>query len=214
MEKKHVLFDLDGTIIDSGLGIKSGILYSLKAIGINDVNENILNEFIGPPLKDSYMKFFNLSEKEAINIVNIYREYYSEQGIYQASLYKGIETVILDLKSKGNDIILATSKPEIFAKKILDHFNLFEYFNFIGGATLDNKISHKNQVLEYVLNEFHINPKDGFMIGDTKYDILGGKLFSLNTIGVTYGYGSLEELKEVNADNIVTTPLDILKYIV
>ena len=146
-------------------------------------------------------------------MVNKYRQYYSEQGIYEAYIYEGIENVIKDLKDKENEIILATSKPEIFAKKILNHFNLIEYFDFVGGATLDHKISHKNEVLEYVLKECFINPQKGFMIGDTKFDILGGKLFYLNTIGVTYGYGSLEELKEAKADNIVNKPSEILEYI-
>ena len=213
MEKKYIIFDLDGTIIDSGLGIKNGIMYSLKSIGIQNVDENILNEFIGPPLKDSYMKFFDMSEQKAREMVNKYRQYYSEQGIYEAYIYEGIENVIKDLKDKENEIILATSKPEIFAKKILNHFNLIEYFDFVGGATLDHKISHKNEVLEYVLKECFINPQKGFMIGDTKFDILGGKLFYLNTIGVTYGYGSLEELKEAKADNIVNKPSEILEYI-
>ena len=213
MEKKYIIFDLDGTIIDSGLGIKNGIMYSLKSIGIQNVDENILNEFIGPPLKDSYMKFFDMSEQKAREMVNKYRQYYSEQGIYEAYIYEGIENVIKDLKDKENEIILATSKPEIFAKKILNHFNLIEYFDFVGGATLDHKISHKNEVLEYVFKECFINPQKGFMIGDTKFDILGGKLFYLNTIGVTYGYGSLEELKEAKADNIVNKPSEILEYI-
>lgn len=214
MEKKYIIFDLDGTIIDSGLGIKNGIIYSLKSIGIQNVEENILNKFIGPPLKDSYMRFFDLSEEKAKDMVNKYREYYSEQGIYEAYIYEGIEEVIKNLKEKENEIILATSKPEIFAKKVLNHFNLMDYFNFVGGATLDHKITHKNEVLQYVLKEYYINPQNGFMIGDTKFDILGGKLFDLNTIGVTYGYGSLEELKKANADNIVNKPEEILKYIV
>ena len=214
MDKKHIIFDLDGTIIDSGLGIKNGIKYSLKMLGIVDIKEEILDEFIGPPLMDSYRKYYNFSEKEAKEIIKKYREYYSEIGIYEGYVYDGIEKVINSLKNNGNDIILATSKPEIFAKKVLDHFKLSEYFDFIGGATLDYKISSKEDVLKYVLKEYNIDSNKGFMIGDTKFDILGGKYYNLNTIGVTYGYGSLEELIEAKADNIVNKPLEILNYII
>lgn len=210
MKRQFFLFDLDGTIIDSGEGIKNSIRYSLNKVGINENREDVLNTFIGPPLLDSYMKNYGFTREKAIEVVNIYREYYKKQGVYENTLYDGIVDVIKNLKAQDNKIILATSKPEIFAREVIKQHRLIDYFDFIGGATLDHKISHKNEVLQYILDNIKIEREKSFMIGDTKFDILGGRKFNLKTIGVTYGYGSLEELKESKADYIVNTPKEIL----
>ncbi|MDL2310723.1 HAD hydrolase-like protein [Peptostreptococcaceae bacterium OttesenSCG-928-C18] len=213
MEKKYILFDLDGTIVDSGEGIKNSIKYSLKKFGIEEKGDEVLNNFIGPPLADSYMKYFNLNEQEADKIVQIYREYYKDDGVYENKLYDGIVDVISELKLRGNNIFLATSKPLIFAKKVLEQHKLTSYFDFVAGATLDNKISEKKDVIKYIIDSNTLKASNAYMIGDTKFDIYGGKFFNFKTIGVTYGYGSYEELKEYKADFIVDSPKEILEIL-
>ncbi|WP_100065053.1 HAD hydrolase-like protein [Miniphocaeibacter massiliensis] len=213
MDKKYILFDLDGTIVDSGKGIKSSIKYSLKKLGIEENREEILNDFIGPPLIDSYIKHYNFSEEEADDIMQIYREYYKDNGLYENFIYEGIEEVICELKDKGNEIILATSKPEIFARRVLEQHKLTKYFDFISGATLDHKISKKTDVIKYILDNYRIEIEKAYMIGDTKYDILGGKSFGLKTVGVTYGYGSKKELEISRADYIVEDTYQIFEIL-
>lgn len=213
MTKKYVLFDLDGTITDSGEGIKNSIKYSLEKFGIEENREDILNSFIGPPLLNSYMDNYSFSVEKAEEVIKVYREYYSVKGLYENFLYNGIEDVIDSLKSQGNKIILATSKPEIFARKVLESHKLTKYFDFIAGATLDHKISKKDDVIKYVLDSYEVNIDKAYMIGDTKFDILGGNKFDLTTVGVTYGYGTLKDLKESKADFIVDTPKEILDII-
>ncbi|QQK07190.1 HAD-IA family hydrolase [Miniphocaeibacter halophilus] len=210
MKKQFFLFDLDGTIIDSGEGIKNAIRYSLNKEGIEENREEVLNSFIGPPLVDSYMENYNFTREKAIEVVNVYREYYGRYGVYENRLYDGIVDVIKKLKEQDNKIILATSKPEIFAREVMKQHKLTDYFDFIGGASLDHKIAHKNEVLQYIMDNIKIEKEKSFMIGDTKFDILGGRKFNLKTVGVTYGYGSLEELKESKADYIVNKPLELL----
>ncbi len=211
--KKYILFDLDGTIIDSGKGIKDSIKYSLKKVGIRESNEDVLNTFIGPPLLDSYMKNYGFNEEKAVEIVNIYREYYKDKGVYDNYLYDGIVEVLISLKDRGDNVILATSKPKIFAEKVLVQHGISKYFDFVAGATLDHKISNKDEVLQHIFNNVNIEISNGYMIGDTKFDILGGKKFDLNTIGVTYGYGTLNELQKSGADFIVENPKSILNII-
>ena len=214
MSIKNILVDLDGTIVDSADGIKNPINYSLNKIGIEENREEVLNSFIGPPLVDSYMKHYSMSEKEAEEIVEIYREYYKDNGLYENILYDGIVEVIQELKSKGNKIILATSKPKVFASKVLEQHNLTKYFDFVAGATLDHKISEKKDVIKYIIDNNDIEIDDTYMIGDTKYDILGGRFFNLKTVGVTYGYGTYQELKESKSDFIVDAPRKILNIFI
>lgn len=213
MDKKYILFDLDGTIIDSGNGIKDSIKYSLKKVGLKEDREEVLNTFIGPPLVDSYMKNYGFSEEKAIEVVDIYREYYKDKGVYDNYLYNGIVDVLMFLKEKNEKIILATSKPKIFAEKVLAQHGIEKYFDFVAGATLDHKISNKIEVLQYIFENVDIDINNGYMIGDTEFDILGGKKFGLKTIGVTYGYGSLKELEEAGADKIANKPEDVLELI-
>ncbi len=213
MNKKYILFDLDGTIVDSGEGIKKSIKYSLKDIGIIEDREDVLNDFIGPPLTDSYMKHYNLSIYEANAVIQTYREYYKDIGVFENVLYHGIEEVISSFKNKEYQIILATSKPEIFAKKVLDQHNLTKYFDFIAGATLDFSRATKIEVIQHILKNNKIDIKSAYMIGDTKFDILGGKEFGMKTIGVSYGYGNKKELEELGADNVVDTPRELLEIV-
>ena len=209
---QYYLFDLDGTLVDSGIGITRGVQYALKHMGIEVEDCRQLYPFIGPPLQDSFMDFFNLNETQAQEAIDYYREYYGATGLFENTVYPGIETVLDQLKSQGKMIALATSKPEAFAEQILAHYQLTDYFDYIGGATFDGVRSHKLDVIRYVLQALGNPASDQVvMVGDRKFDVLAGNELSLTTVGVLYGYGSQAELQTAQADYIISQPTDLLQ---
>nr|WP_294491525.1 HAD family hydrolase [uncultured Mediterraneibacter sp.] len=211
------IFDLDGTITDSGPGIMNSIRYALKKSGIAEPTEEVLRTFIGPPLHRQFQDVFHLSEEEGDMMVSMYREYYSEKGIFENSVYKGIPETLKQLKRTGIKILMATSKPEEFAKRIAEHFDFGKYFDFIGGACMDGSRTDKYEVIEYVMESCNISEsgrKRAIMIGDRKHDILGAKKAGIRSIGVLYGYGSREELESAGANVIAATPKEICEYFV
>ena len=204
MNYKYILFDLDGTITDSSEGITKSVEYALKSYGISVEDLNSLRCFIGPPLAESFEKYFNFNKEEAREAVEVYREYYSEIGIFQNKLYHGIPELLSKLKKQGKKVLMATSKPEVFAKQILEHFHLMKYFDFVGGSNLDGSRELKAEVIAYVLEEYKIkNLKEAVMIGDRKHDIIGAKELGMDSIGVLYGFGNKEEFQKASADYIV-----------
>ncbi|WP_294353812.1 HAD family hydrolase [uncultured Clostridium sp.] len=204
--KKYILFDLDGTLTDPMLGITKSVKYALDKFNIHVNGLDELCKFIGPPLKDSFMEFYNFSEEEAEKGVTFYRERYSTKGIYENIVYGGIERLLKELKDNNKTIIIATSKPTVFAKEIVDYFKLGKYFDFICGSNLDGTRSKKVEVIEYALKIAGVKDRsEAIMIGDRKHDIIGAKLAKLESIGVLYGYGDFEELKKSGADYIVET---------
>ncbi len=217
MEKtmyKYLLFDLDGTLTDSGLGITNSVMYALSKFNIDVCDRSLLYKFIGPPLKDSFERFYGFSDEQAELAVKYYRDYYIKQGIYENEVYDGIPDLLIRLKEKGKSIILATSKPEPFAADILRHFGLYGYFDFVAGATFDERRNKKADIIRYVLESFDITEKaSAIMIGDRYYDITGAKENGLDSLGVLFGYGSYEELKKAGANFIAHSPADILKYL-
>ena len=214
MTKKYILFDLDGTISNSAKGVLNGVLYALEKMGIKEEYDNLFS-FIGPPLFDEFKRRFNMTDDEANTAVKIYREYYTETGVYENCAYDGIADVIKKLHDNGKILILATSKPEKYAKIIMDNYGFSQYFYFIGGASLTDKSrNHKDAVIEYCLSECKItNPDECIMIGDREHDVNGAKKFGIETIGVLYGYGTEEELLSNGAKYIEKTPDEILKIL-
>lgn len=211
---KTVLFDLDGTITDPGIGITNSVAYSLRHYGINPPAREELYPFIGPPLKDSYMKYYGFSEEKATEAVEIYREYFRDKGIFENEVYEGVPEMLDTLRANGAYIILATSKPEEFAVRILKHFNLYDKFDFVCGNTMDEKRARKDLVIRYAIDSCNITDLyHTVMVGDRCYDILGGKDNGLKTIGVLYGYGSREELAESGADYLAESPEDVLRLV-
>ncbi len=209
-----VLFDLDGTIIDSGLGITNSVTYALKKYGIEVADRTELYKFIGPPLYKSFMNFYGFSEEEAHKGVDYYREYYNEQGVYQNDVYEGIEEVLQELYKRGKKIILATSKPEYFAKKILEHIGFAKYFTFIAGSEMSHTRVDKIEVMEYAFENCGITDySKAIMIGDREYDIVGANHFKMDSIGVLFGYGNREELENAGATHIVEKAMDVLDII-
>lgn len=198
-KKKVILFDLDGTLTDPMIGITKSVQYALKKYGIIEEDLWNLTKFIGPPLKESFMEFYGFSEEEGQKAVEYYREYYAPVGIYENKVYEGLEEMLAALKEKGLSLCVATSKPERFAKMILDHFHLDSYFDLIGGALMDGR-TDKAEVISYVLDQLDTKKEKVVMVGDREHDILGAKKNGLDSIGVLFGYGNEEELKEAGAD--------------
>ena len=206
MENKYsyVLFDLDGTVTDPEEGITKSVQYALQHFSIEVQERRELYKFIGPPLKDSFMEFYGFTEQQAGEALLKYRERFEVTGWRENVVYDGMEKLLRHLRSRGKRIMLATSKPEVFAEQILVYFGLRDYFDFVGGASLDGRRNYKADVIRYVLDANGISSREkAVMVGDRKFDILGAKEFGLETIGVLYGYGDREELTTAGADHLV-----------
>ena len=207
-----VLFDLDGTLTESGIGITRSVAYSLRKFGIEESDQAKLDRFVGPPLIDSYEKLYGFTHEQAVQAVEYYREYYAVTGIFENRVYDGVEAMLQALCSAGKTCILATSKPEHYARQILDHFGLSRFFSQVAGATMDEKRTNKADVIAHAL-ALCGEGCSAVMVGDRKHDILGAKANGLPSIGVLYGYGSREELETAGADYIAETAEDLLKFV-
>lgn len=206
MENKYsyVLFDLDGTVTDPEEGITKSVQYALQHFSIEVQERRELYKFIGPPLKDSFMEFYGFTEQQAGEALLKYRERFEVTGWRENVVYDGMEKLLRHLRRRGKRIMLATSKPEVFAEQILVYFGLRDYFDFVGGASLDGRRNYKADVIRYVLDANGISSREkAVMVGDRKFDILGAKEFGLETVGVLYGYGDREELTTAGADHLV-----------
>ena len=210
----YILFDLDGTLTNSELGITKSVQHALKKFGIEVEDRTALRPFIGPPLGESFQVYYGLSKEESEQAIKYYRERFSVKGLYENEVYEGVEKMLQDLKESGKKLILATSKPEKFTMLILEHFDLLKYFDFVAGATMDGSRGEKADVIRYALEISGIEDKtEAIMVGDRKFDILGAKENSLASIGVLYGFGDREELTEAGADYIVERAEDIVKVL-
>ena len=200
----YILFDLDGTLTDPGIGITNSVMYALKKFNIDVEDRATLYKFIGPPLLESFEKYYGFSKEESELALTYYREYFKPKGLYENEVYEGIEAVLTELKSRKKVLIVATSKPEAFAVEILQHFHLDRYFDFIAGATMDENRTKKADVIAYALEQCKITDKaSAIMIGDREHDVLGAKQVGLDSVGVLYGYGNYEELENAGATYIV-----------
>lgn len=206
-----VLFDLDGTLTESGIGITRSVAHALKKKGIVETDQEKLNRFIGPPLIDMFKALYGFSEEEAQQGVADFREYFSVTGIFENRVYDGVKEMLAALQKAGKRCILATSKPEEYALQIMERFALAPYFERICGATMDEKRTDKAEVITYALEG--LDKSKAVMIGDREHDIHGAKANGLDSIGVLYGYGSREELKAAGATWIASSPKEILNYI-
>ncbi len=211
---KTILFDLDGTLINPGEGITNSAIYALKKLGVTPPPIDVLYRFIGPPLYDSFANFCGLSEQESQKAVGYYREYFSKNGINEQLLYPGIKELLKMLHDKGKTIILATSKPEEFAKTIIDNHALTHYFTYIAGATMDCTRNKKADVIEYALSSSRITDRTtAVMIGDREHDIIGAKKCNIDSIGVLYGYGDEPELIRHGADCIASSVNELIQLL-
>ena len=200
MRKNTILFDLDGTLTDPKIGITQSVRHSLKAFGIEVADADELVPFIGPPLRASYKKFYGFSDAEAEAAVAHYREYFADRGIFENAVYAGIDGMLKQLAASDQTLALATSKPTVYAQRILTHFGLNAYFAFVAGSELDGRRSEKAQVIGYALENLDISDVSGvIMVGDRQHDVLGAKVLGMESIGVLYGYGNAEELTNAGA---------------
>ncbi|KIO45266.1 MULTISPECIES: HAD family hydrolase [Porphyromonadaceae] len=199
-----ILLDLDGTVTDSMPGITRSVQYALSCFDIQVTDINTLQKFVGPPLKESFMEYYQFDEKMAMEAIEAYRKRFEKIGIYENNLYPGIESLLKELNKAKKKVMLATSKPTIYARQIIDHYHLTPYFSYIGGSSLDGSISHKDEVIRLVMEQNSIeNKEDVVMIGDRKYDIEGARKTGIDSIGVLYGYGDQKELSLAGANYIV-----------
>lgn len=197
---KAVLFDLDGTLVDSSEGILKCARYALKHYGMEETDAEKLKKFIGPPLSESFMKLYGFPREQAVEAVSVYRERYNRTGIFECSLYPGVEECLRALKEQGYLIGMASSKPEASCRKILEHFGLLEQFDDVVGATFDGRIETKEQVLREVLRRWETIPKDAMcLIGDTIFDIEGANLIGIPSIGVSFGFGDVRQMLDAGA---------------
>jgi phosphoglycolate phosphatase len=204
MTYKLCLFDLDGTLTDPKVGITNAVHYSLASFGIDVSDKNELTKFIGPPLRASFRNFYSFSIEDAEIAVQKYREYYSKTGVFENTAYPGIDELLSTLYGNGILIALATSKPTVYAKQILEQFELEQYFTMVAGSELDGTRDTKGEVIGFVIE--HLNQGrelSSVMVGDRMYDVIGASENNMPSIGVTYGYGSKEELKDAGAEIIV-----------
>ena len=206
-----ILFDLDGTLTDPGIGITNSVAHALAHWNIEVKDRAELYKFIGPPLSDSFMRYYGFSEEDAIHAIAVYREYFSVKGLYENEVYPGIPELLSALKAAGKTVVLATSKPEGFAVEILRHFGLYDYFDIIAGASMDESRNKKADVIAYAISQMK-NPDLSrmIMIGDREHDILGAKQIGIDSIGVLYGYGDRDEHEKAGATYIAEKVEDIL----
>lgn len=212
------LFDLDGTLTDPAEGITNSVAYALSKYGIEVEDRTTLNTFIGPPLADSFARYYGFGPEQAKEAIVYYREYFAPKGIFENVPYEGIVDVLKELKSRGKILAVATSKAELFAQRIMDHFGLAQYFDLVCGASMDLSRSLKADVIAYTLDRIRnegLCPKADpaiVMVGDREHDVLGAKENGLPSIGVLYGYGSREELEAAGAEHIISSPQELLDF--
>jgi len=193
-----ILFDLDGTLTDPKVGITRSVQYALSKFGLQADPEDLV-PFIGPPLHESFQKFFSFDREQSMQAVAYYREYYSERGIYENAVYPGITAMLKRLREQGRDLAVATSKPTFFAEQVLKHFKLDGFFTVVAGSNLDGTRTDKTEVIRFALQQLP-SPLPGrtVMVGDRKYDVSGARNCGIDAIAVTYGYGSPAELAQAS----------------
>jgi phosphoglycolate phosphatase-like HAD superfamily hydrolase/membrane protease YdiL (CAAX protease family) len=206
-----ILFDLDGTLTESGEGIINCVQYALEKLGKKEEHPENLQCFIGPPLKEQFMKYAGLSEEEGEKAVVYYRERYTTTGIFENRLYPKIPELLELLKINNKILAVASSKPEVYVKQILEHFQIADYFTAIVGSELDGRRTEKAEVIEEALRRMHLEEERDkvLMVGDRSHDVQGAISCGLQCIGVAYGYGSREELEKAGAVYIADSVEDL-----
>ena len=211
MNKTHILFDLDGTLTDPGMGITNSVMHALTHFGIAVTDRSDLYRFIGPPLMDSFMEYYGLTEEQAVEAVRVYREYFADKGWAENTVYSGIESLLADLVAAGKMLLVATSKPQIFAERILVHFGLDKYFTHICGVALQAPRGYsKADVIRDALDRAGVSDlTTAVMVGDRHHDIDGAKVVGMDSIGVLYGYGDRTEHEAAGADAIAESVAEL-----
>ena len=216
MKKYDIIaFDLDGTLSDPSRGLIASFVYAFKKMGVDYGEPESLKRFIGPPIYEEWQREFGFTPEESSRALLIFREYYQVYGWWDNEMYQGVPEMLSELKARGKKIVLATSKPEIFAKKILKLFDIAKYFDFIGGAATDKTRDKKHEVLEYSLRNLGVTDKSrAILVGDRIYDAEGASLCGIDSLGVLYGHGSSEEILSAGFTLVAKTVSDISKILI
>lgn len=209
--KKSILFDLDGTLTDSGEGIINCVIFALEHFGLPVPSREALRTFVGPPLQQSFRRF-GVPEDQVAEAIRVYRSRYIPIGKFENTLYPGIRELLEALTAQGHMLYVATSKPEAMSVEILEHFDLARYFLRICGATMDDTRNCKDAVIAYLLAEIG-RQDDMVMVGDTSFDVIGAKKHSIPTIGVAWGYGEVQDMLDAGAVAIAHSPAQLLELI-
>ena len=208
---KSILFDLDGTLTDSGEGIMNCAALALERLGIPIPPRDALRVFVGPPLHDTFRQF-GVPEAQVDEAIRIYRGRYVPIGKFEKTPYPGIRELLEKLRAQGNRLYVATSKPEEMAVEVLEHFDLAHFFDHICGASLDRSRIAKDAVISYLL-QLHGADGQMVMVGDTVFDVLGAAAHGIHAVGVAWGYGSVEEMKKAGAAAIAVTMDELLSIL-
>ncbi len=216
---KYILFDLDGTITEPFKGISGGIIYALDKFGVEVPDNNTLRKFIGPPLRDSFRDFCGFTAEQSEEATTYYREYYSVNGLVENDIMPGMDVALRTLHKQGYKLYVATSKPEKYAKIILDNLGMLAYFDIVAGASFDGTRDKKELVIEYLLQQIKdkyeaFDIVQSIMVGDRHFDINGAKYFSMDSIGVTFGYGDYDELSRAGATYVIDTAQELVDIII
>lgn len=203
-----ILFDLDGTLTDPGIGITNSIAYALEQRGMPVPPREQLFRFIGPPLLEEFQKVYGVTEAEARELVAQFRVYFESRGIFENRMYDGIPEMLQRLRDHGCRLVLATSKPEVFAEQVLEHFSLRQYFTAVAGSTIDEGRTDKAEVIAYALDKLEAAGRP-LMVGDRRHDVVGAQANNIPCLGVLYGYGSRQELTEAGAVRLAETVEDV-----
>jgi phosphoglycolate phosphatase len=212
MQFQYVLFDLDGTLTDPKMGITQGVQYALSRFDIVEDDLDSLEPFIGPPLSHSFADFYGFSELDCKKAIVYYREYFADRGLYENEVYEGIPELLQILVDQKRTLIVATSKPTVYAEKIIRHFGMDSFFQQIYGSNLDDTRSDKSEIIRSIIEENDLDKCHIIMIGDRKYDIIGANNNGIASIGVEYGYGSRDELLESKPTYMVKTVEGLYDY--
>jgi len=205
-----IIFDLDGTLTDPKAGITKSVQYALSKFDIIEDNLDYLEQFIGPPLLESFKKYYSFEESKARQAVEYYREYFSEFGICENLVYAGISDMLEQLKNSGKQLIVATLKPTLYAERILKRFGLHKYFSRIVGSNLDGSRSYKDEIIQHILSVILTTKRQNIIIvGDREQDITVAHSNGIDSIAVTYGYAPNEELKNANPTYIASSVEDL-----
>lgn len=211
---EYILFDLDGTLTNPAEGITNSVAYALNKYGISVDDKKSLYKFIGPPLADSFQRFYGFSQEQSLKAVKYYREYFSVKGIFENEIFKDTQKLLSTLKKAGKHVILATSKPDEYALQILQHFDISQYFDFTACATMDEKRNNKADVIKYAIEGYPVKDlSKAIMVGDREHDILGANQAGMASVGVLYGFGDFNELSNAKATYIVDDMQEILNII-
>jgi phosphoglycolate phosphatase len=205
-----ILFDLDGTLTASGPGIMSSVRYALAKMGEPALDDEQLRRFVGPPLLDSFRDICGFDPQEVVVAIAAYREYYGTDGQYENAVYDGIPELLTSLRAAGRTLAVATSKAEVYAASILEHFDLAGYFTTVVGSELDGRRTAKSEIITEALARLNRPTAGTVMIGDRSHDVRGAVAVGVGCIGVLWGYGDDAELMSAGADSLAATPAALL----